>query len=67
MKVIARVLILVSTLSFGAAFAEELPNPFFPPDPWKDMPPAAQMFGDQEELPNPFFPPDPWKDMPPAA
>jgi len=66
MRLFARFVLFSSILSLSAAFAEELPNPFFPPDPWEDLPPAAMMMSGEEELPNPFFPPDPWEDLPPA-
>lgn len=67
MKLFARVVLVSSILSFGVALAEELPNPFFPPDPLEPVPPAALMMSDQEELPNPFFPPDPLEPVPPAV
>ena len=67
MQSFARVVLFSSVLSLGVAFAESLPNPFFPPDPDLPVPPAAVMMADQESLPNPFFPPDPDLPVPPAA
>lgn len=66
MQLFARVVLFSSVLCFGVAFAEELPNPFFPPDPDAPVPPAIAMMA-FEDLPNPFFPPDPDAPVPPAA
>jgi len=60
-----RVLALAATVGLCASIAgDEIPSPFFPPDPWEDLPPAFAAAAD--EIPSPFFPPDPWEDLPPV-